>query len=92
MLEDRRGPESVAPGPPQGGMSVRRSLTLQCIVGLLLGFLVGVLIARVRPGWVGSSLDVADAAIRIWTNALRLLVSPLIVTQLFVAVAPHRAS
>jgi proton glutamate symport protein len=71
---------------------VKRSLTAQCIAGLGLGILAGILLPRLRPDAVASSLGVAESAIRIWTNALRLIVTPLVVTQLFVAISPHRAS
>jgi proton glutamate symport protein len=71
---------------------VKRSLTAQCIAALGLGILAGILLPRLRPEAVASSLGVAESAIRIWTNALRLIVTPLVVSQLFVAISPHRAS
>ncbi len=71
---------------------MKRSLTVQCIVGLSLGVLAGILLPRLRPEAVSAWLGVAESAIRVWTNALRLVVTPLVVTQLFVAISPHRAS
>ena len=71
---------------------MKRSLTVQCIVGLLLGILVGTLLSRLQPQAVDGWLAGADLAIRGWTNALRLVVTPLVVSQLFVAISPHRAS
>jgi Na+/H+-dicarboxylate symporter len=71
---------------------VKRSLTAQCLIGLLLGLAIGILLTRVAPEAVPAGLSIADGAIRIWTNALRLLVAPLVVSQLFVAITAHQAS
>ena len=71
---------------------MKRSLTLQCIAGLVLGVLAGLFLPRLWPEAMGNALGGADLAIRAWTNALRLVVTPLVATQLFVAVSPHRAS
>ncbi len=71
---------------------MKQSLTLQCLAGLALGVLAGILVGHVQPGAAGSWLSVAEITIRGWTNALRLLVTPLVVTQLFLAVSPQRAA
>ena len=71
---------------------MKRSLTVQCIVGLLLGILAGFLLPRLQPDGMDRWLGAAELAIRGWTNALRLVVTPLVVSQLFVAISPHRAS
>jgi Na+/H+-dicarboxylate symporter len=70
---------------------VKFSLTAQCVIGLGAGIAGGTALslafsAGVPTDWVGP----ADTAIRLWTNALRLVVSPLIVAQLFVAIAAQR--
>jgi Na+/H+-dicarboxylate symporter len=71
---------------------MKRSLTVQCIAGLILGILAGTVLARLEPAAVKPWLGAAESVIRAWTNALRLVVTPLVVAQLFVAIAPHRAS
>lgn len=71
---------------------MKLSLTAQCILGLLLGILVGTAASQLHPEARGPWIGVADAAILMWTNALRLVVLPLVVTSLFVAIASHRGA
>ena len=71
---------------------MKLSLTARCILGLLLGVVAGALATRFEPASVGPWISAADTVIRLWTNALRLVVTPLIVAQLFVAVSGHRGT
>lgn len=70
---------------------MKRSLTAQCLVGLLLGLALGLLLTRFSPDAVPTGVNIADGAIRIWTNAIRLMVVPLVVSQLFVAITAYQA-
>ena len=65
---------------------------MQCMLGLLLGILAGTAALRLQPDALGPWLGVADGAIRMWTNALRLVVLPLVLSQLFVAIAAQRGA
>jgi Na+/H+-dicarboxylate symporter len=69
---------------------MRRSLTAQCLLALVLGLVVGVAVLRWQPAQTGALLSGADTVIRLWTNALRLIVAPLVITQLYVAIAGPR--
>lgn len=71
---------------------MKRSLTAQCLIGLVLGLAIGILLTRFSPDTVPAGISIADGAIRIWTNALRLLVVPLVVSQLFVAITTYQAT
>jgi Na+/H+-dicarboxylate symporter len=66
---------------------LKRSLTVLCILGLLLGLLLGVAAQRLDPAVSGQVELGAGVVIRAWTNAFRLIVPFLIVTQLYVALA-----
>jgi len=66
---------------------VKRSLTLQCLGGLTLGVLAGAALAQLQTSSVESWRQAADTTIRLWTNALRLVVTPLVVAQLFSSIA-----
>ncbi|MGQ0702815.1 MAG: dicarboxylate/amino acid:cation symporter [Gemmatimonadales bacterium] len=70
---------------------MKKSLTLLCILGLVLGIAAGIAVPRWSPDTTSSWLVFADGAVRLWTNALRLVVTPLVVAQLFVAISAHRA-
>lgn len=74
------------------GHSWLASLTTQSLVGLGLGLACGLLIlGRDLPG-SGTVLGGADVLIRAWTNAFRLIVAPLVVSQLYLAIAARRTS
>ncbi len=66
---------------------MKRSLTLQCLGGLTLGVLAGAALAQLQTSSVESWRQAADTTIQLWTNALRMMVTPLIVTQLFTAIS-----
>lgn len=66
---------------------MKLSLTAQCVLGLLLGALVGLAAASLQPEALSPWLAAADVTITMWTNALRLVVLPLVLTQLFLALA-----
>lgn len=70
---------------------MKLSLTAQCVLGLLLGALVGLAAASVQPEALSPWLAAADVTITMWTNALRLVVLPLVITQLFLALAQRAA-
>jgi len=71
---------------------VKRSLTVQVLIGLVTGLVIGIVLTRVAPDAVPGGLSLADGAVRLWTNALRLMVVPLVVSQLFVAITEFQAS
>ena len=62
------------------------------MIGLGLGILLGVLLPRWDPDLLAVLLGAGDSAIHLWTNALRLVVTPLVAVQLFVAVSGHRST
>ncbi len=66
---------------------MKPSLTIQCLVGLALGVLLGMALPPLFPDAGGSALGVADGMTRLWTNALKLIVTPLIVAHLFLAIS-----
>ena len=69
------------------GSNVKRSLTLQCLGGLTLGVLAGAALAQFQAPSVESWRKAADTTIQLWTNALRLVVTPLVVAQLFASIS-----
>lgn len=71
---------------------MKLSLTVQCILGLVVGVVAGVLAGGLDPAAIQPWLTASDSVIRLWTNALRLVVTPLIVAQLFVAISGHRGA
>jgi len=62
-------------------------LTVRCLVALGIGVAGGILAAR--SGWAGTAAasSAAEVMIRLWTNAFRMLVAPLVATQLYLAVS-----
>ncbi len=70
-------------------MSVRKSwwLPLGSLAGLALGVLAGSLAVSISADGGGPILRGADALVLAWTNAFRLIVPPLVVSQLYVAIA-----
>ena len=62
-------------------------LTILALTGLVVGVLAGLLVARFGPPGGAGAVAVADALVRAWTNAFRLLVAPLVVAQLYLALA-----
>lgn len=53
----------------------------------MLGIAAGVWISRAEPPGAAAVLTVAEALVQVWTNAFRLLVAPLVMSQLYLAVA-----
>lgn len=70
---------------------MKKYLALLCLLGLVLGVAAGIVMQQWSPEVVSPWLAFADTIVRLWTNALRLIVTPLVVVQLFVAVSAHRA-
>lgn len=70
---------------------MKRSSTIVCFAALLLGALLGILVSGLQVVALDPWLTGADVVIRLWTNALRMLVAPLVTAQIFVAVTAHRA-
>lgn len=71
---------------PAAPVSVKR-LTVLCLFGLAAGVAASVLVSAFQPPGAAVVLSTADALIRAWTNAFRLLVAPLVVAQLYLALA-----
>lgn len=72
---------------------MKHSLTLQCILGLLLGLALGAATQGLNPVFSQQAGPIADVSIRAWTNAFRLIVPFLIVTQLYIALTTrHRGT
>jgi proton glutamate symport protein len=69
---------------------LKLSLTAQCVAGVLLGAVAGIAAIRLQPGGLSAWLIVGDSGVRLWTNALQLVVLPLVVAQLFVAISARR--
>lgn len=86
----------ASPGSSAGPASLRvggaARLTLHCLLALAIGVAGGILATRF--GWSGASTasSAAEVIIRLWTNAFRMLVAPLVATQLYLAVARGAAS
>lgn len=70
-------------GHPTAPFSVRR-LTVLCLLGLA----AGVLVTAFQPPGAAVALSTSEALIRAWTNAFRLLIAPLVVAELYLALAP----
>jgi Na+/H+-dicarboxylate symporter len=67
------------------------TLTVLSLAGLAVGIAVGITL-RQNPGPVAEGTTaVAAALVRIWTNAFRVLVVPLVVSQLYLTVAASGA-
>lgn len=62
-------------------------LTLLALAGVTIGVVGGILVARFEPPGAGAAVAMAGALVRAWTNAFRLIVAPLVMAQLFIAVA-----
>ena len=71
---------------------VKRSVTVLSLLGLILGILLGVALQRFAPAAGTRTITIADGLIRAWTNALRLVVPFLVVSQLYVSLAGRRPS
>jgi proton glutamate symport protein len=69
---------------PKGSLA---RLTALCLGGLVLGVAGGILLREVSPAASSQGLSLATAIIRAWTNAFRLLVLPLVASQLYLAIA-----
>lgn len=63
------------------------NLTVRSLAGLVLGIAAGVWIFRASPPGSDAVVTLSEALVRGWTNAFRLLVLPLVMTQLYLAVA-----
>lgn len=68
-----------------------KRLTLLCLAGLAGGVAAGILAAALEPPGTSAALGTAEAIIRAWTNAFRVLVAPLVVAQLYLALAGGEA-
>lgn len=81
-----REPMGDEPRHPAAPSSLKR-LTVLCLLGLAAGALAGLLATALDPPGSSTALSASEAVIRAWTNAFRVLVVPLVVAQLFLAVA-----
>jgi Na+/H+-dicarboxylate symporter len=84
-------PDTGRPGTDARPVAGRHSLVVLCLLGLGLGLLGGLALRQLQGG-EGPTLGIADAIIRIWTNAFRLIVPFLVISQLYVALATRRAA
>ena len=64
-----------------------KMLTVLSLVGVTVGVLAGILAARFDVGGADTAVATANALVRAWTNAFRMLVAPLVMAQLYLAVA-----
>jgi proton glutamate symport protein len=71
---------------------VKRSVAVLSLGGLILGILLGAALQQLDPAAGARAITIADGLIRGWTNALRLVVPFLVVSQLYVAIAGRRPS
>jgi len=60
---------------------------LHVLAGLLLGLVVGALLAQADGAWAVSAVGAADAIGTLWVSAIRMTVVPLVVSLLVVSVA-----
>ena len=87
MVDIERAPSQAAPA---SSGTIR--LTLLCLCALAAGVAGGVVASHTAmPGSAGTAA-VAEVVVRAWTNAFRLLVVPLVVSQLYLAVTGGRTS
>jgi Na+/H+-dicarboxylate symporter len=77
--------------PGKQGKSWLASLTVRSLGGLGLGLLLGLMLLQRQPAWGATVLQITDALVRAWTNAFRVLVAPLIISQLYLALARGRS-
>lgn len=71
---------------------MKRSFTVLSLCGLILGILLGTALQQLDPGAGARAITIADGLLRAWTNALRLILPFLVVSQLYVALAGPRLS
>lgn len=71
---------------------MKRSVTVLSLGGLILGILLGAALHQLDPAAAARTTTIADGLIRAWTNALRLIVPFLVVSQLYVALAARNPS
>ena len=58
------------------------SLTTRVLLGLVLGLVVGILIAPAETGWASTAVAWIEPIGALWVNAIRMTVIPLIVSLL----------
>lgn len=80
-------PPPADPIPGKLTASSLRHMTLLALAGLAAGMVGGLLLLSTRPAWAGAVLAPAQALVQAWTNAFRIVVVPLVLAQLYVAVA-----
>lgn len=88
METSESAPERPGNGSVPRGMG--RWLGVGSLAGVALGILAGVAAASLLSGDGGPWLRGADATILAWTNAFRLVVPPLVVSQLYLAIAARQ--
>ncbi len=67
------------------------SLTAQVLTGLILGLVVGILLAPVEAGWADTVVAWIEPVGALWVNAIRMTVIPLIVSLLLGGIASSGA-
>lgn len=78
--------------PPSPSRGTIKRLTVLALAGLVGGLVLGLAAGRLELAGLGSLLMVAEAIVRAWTNAFRALVAPLVVAQLYLALAGNGSS
>jgi proton glutamate symport protein len=85
----------MPPGPSSEARSIFSSksamkwLTVLSLLGVTVGVIAGIVVARFDIG-AGGTVATANAMVRAWTNAFRMLVAPLVMAQLYLAVSGER--
>jgi Na+/H+-dicarboxylate symporter len=69
-----------------------KMLTVFSLLGVTVGVIAGIVVARMDAGGADGAVATANALVRAWTNAFRMLVAPLVMAQLYLAVAGDRDS
>jgi Na+/H+-dicarboxylate symporter len=82
MHESTGAPPQAAPA---SSGTIR--LTVLCLFALVAGVAGGVLASPAATPGAATLAGVAEALVRAWTNAFRLLIAPLVVSQLYLALA-----
>ena len=84
------GPNSGA-GTIFTSKTAMKMLTVLSLLGVTAGVIAGILVTRVGAD-ADTAVATANALVRAWTNAFRMLVAPLVMAQLYLAVAGDKES
>jgi proton glutamate symport protein len=65
----------------------RKTLTVFAVIALFAGFALGALARETGTGWLLSFASIAKPVGTLWTNALRMIVLPLMISYLVLAIS-----